>query len=476
MNTEKKFDIRLAKHKIYLKQINRIKKVISSNPTNSTSFFKSAYPWLIVSCGMLFYCFNYFLRVSPSVMQTELSQAFHINATQFGTLAAFYYYAYTPMQVPAGMLYDKYGVRFVLFSACLIACFGLSIFIGANNFNMAGFGRLLIGLGCAFAYIGTLKLAALWLPTNRFATVAGLATAVGMASGALAQKYLTQVIELISYRDALRTAIFVGLGLSLFIFFVVRNRPKHKEHIVTVMHSPMDTAQLIHALKTIATNPQMWLIGVIGCLLYLPSSIFLDLWGIPYLKTVYGLSAQQAVALSGCTFYGWIISGPLIGMISDKIKRRRAPLLASGFFAAVLLCIIFYVPHIQLSSLYIIFFLIGFCCGGHSLCFALGKETNPIQISGTAVAVTNMLIMAGGVVFQPVVGKLLDLHTKSPIGLNGLPTYTASDYTFALSVVPLGVTLGIILSFFLKETYCEPQAKLLINEESPKHLILNLNS
>lgn len=421
------------------------------------SFFKSVYPWLIVCCGMLFYCYNYFLRVSPSVMQNELTQTFHITGYEFGTLAAFYYYAYTPMQLPAGMIYDKFGVRFVLCVACLIAVVGLSVFISADNFTMASFGRLLIGLGTAFAYIGTLKLASIWLPPNRFATVAGLTTAIGMTSGALSQKYLTHVVEMIGYKEALHSALVAGVILSAIIILLVRNRPNNKVLSANEMQTPMNIMQLLGAIRVIFTNPQMWLIGIIGCLLYLPSSVFLDLWGIPYLKSVYELTSDQAVAISSYTFYGWIISGPIIGAISDKIRRRRMPLTATGFFAAVLLCVVFYVPGIHLTELYLIFFMIGFCCGAHPLCFALGKESNPIQISGTAVAVTNMLIMAGGAIFQPVVGKLLDLHTTSPIGANGLPAYAANDYTFALSVIPIGVALGIFLSLFLKETYCETQ-------------------
>lgn len=424
------------------------------------SFFsKSSYPWLIVCCGMLFYCYNYFLRVSPSVMQSELTQSFHITATQFGTLAGLYYWAYTPMQLPAGMLYDKFGVRFVLCLACLMAVAGLSIFISADSYSIAGLGRLMIGLGCAFAYIGTLKLASIWLPENRFATVAGLATAIGMVSGALAQKYLSKVVELIGYQQALHTALMAGIILSFIIAILVRNRPKNSSDSINETKAPMNIKQVSSALRIIFTNPQMWLIGIIGCLLYLPSSVFLDLWGIPYLKAVYQLSPSEAVNISNCTFYGWIISGPIIGIFSDKIKRRRMPLTFTGFFAALLLVIVFYVPGLNPSGLYTIFFMIGFCCGAHPLCFALGKESNPIQISGTAVAVTNMLIMAGGAIFQPVVGKLLDLHTSSPLGPDGLPVYTASDYTFALSIIPIGVALGIFLSFFLKETYCESQAK-----------------
>jgi sugar phosphate permease len=340
----------------------------------------------------------------------------------------------------------------------LLAVSGLGIFVSADSFAVAGAGRFMIGLGTAFAYIGTLKLASIWLPPNRFATVAGITTAIGMVSGALSQKYLISVVQQIGYKEALHTALIAGIALSVVIILLVRNRPKTEISADQEMQAPMNMGQLLNALKIIFTNKQMWLIGIIGCLLYLPSSVFLDLWGIPYLKAVYNLTPEQAVNISSYTFYGWIISCPIIGMISDKIKRRCLPLTFTGFFAALLLCVVFYVPGIPTAGLYSIFFMIGFCCGAHPLCFALGKESNPIQVSGTAVAVTNMLIMTGGVIFQPVVGKLLDLHTSGIIGANGLPVYSSSDYTFALSVVPIGVALGIFLSIFLKETHCESVA------------------
>lgn len=426
-------------------------------------FGKMLQPWFICIIGMFFYCYNYFLRVSPSTMQADLTQTFHITATQFGTLAAFYYYSYTPMQLPAGMIYDKFGARFVLFLACLTAVFGLSIFIAAESLGMASAGRFLIGLGTAFAYIGVLKLASVWLPPNRFATVAGLTTALGMTCGALSQKYLTKIVEVIGYKQALHTALFVGLALSIAILFVVRSRPKSVAKSEAELQ-PINYRQLGSAMRIIFTSPQMWLIGIIGCLLYLPATVFLDLWGIPFLKSVYMLTSDQAVNISSLTFLGWIIGGPAIGAFSDRIKRRRTPLVVTGGIAAGLLSVIFYYPGLSLNQLYIMFFITGFCCGAHPLCFALGKENNPAPIAGTAVAVTNMLIMAGGAIFQPVVGKLLDFHTSSPVGANGLPVYTASDYTFALSIIPLGVALAIFLSFFLKETYCEART----NEEDEK--------
>lgn len=421
-------------------------------------FSRMFQPWVICLIGMLFYCYNYFLRISPSTMQADLTQTFHITATQFGALTTFYYLAYDFMQIPAGILFDKFGTRFVLFFACLTAVLGLTVFVAADSLGIAKAGRFLIGLGTAFSYIGVLKLASLWLPPNRFATVAGLTTALGMTCGALAQRYLTPVVEAIGYQQALSTAVFVGIALSLAILLIVRTQPKRLLSDTSKMQSPMNTKQLISALRIILTNPQMWLIGLIGALLYLPALMFLDVWGPSYLKTVYELTSQQATSILSTVFLGWIIGGPVIGIISDRIKRRRSPLILSSGVAAALLCIIFYCPGLHIIELYILFFITGFCLGSHPLCFALGKENNPSRIAGAAVAVTNMLVMLGGNL-QVIVGKLMDMHTTSPIGVDGLPVYTASDYTFALSVIPLGVALGIVLSMFLKETYCESQAK-----------------
>jgi MFS family permease len=420
-----------------------------SDNRNTTRFFDKSLPWL------MFYCYNYFLRSSPSIMQNDLMQTLNISATQFGTLILFYYAAYTPMQIPVGMIYDKFGARFVLFLACLTAVFGLAIFAGANSFGVACAGRFLIGLGTAFSYIGVLKLASVWLPPSRFATAAGLTTAIGMTSGALAQKYLAKVIEVVGYKPILHTALIIGVILSFAIPVLVRSRPKQPLNPKSTMQAPMTTEQLFGTLRAIFTNPQMWLIGIIGCVLYLPSIVLLDVYGISYFKAAHQLTSQEAANVSALTLFGWIVGGPVIGIISDKIKRRRLPLIITSAITAILLFTIFYYPELSTTQLWVIAFIAGFCCGAHPLCFALGKENNPVSMAGTAVAVTNMFIMMGGIIFPPIVGKLLDLHNSTTLGETGLHTYLASDYTFALSVVPLGIVLGTVLSMFLKETHCE---------------------
>ncbi|MEO8401791.1 MAG: MFS transporter [Gammaproteobacteria bacterium] len=423
--------------------------------TSHNMFARFFQPWIICSIGMLFYCYNYFLRVSPSVMQSDLMQGLHINATQFGTLAALYYLAYTPMQIPVGMIYDRFGTRFVQFFACLTAITGLGIFIYADNLAVASVGRFMIGLGTAFAYIGVLKLASIWLPANRFATVAGLTTAFGMISAIFADKYLTVFVQSVGYKNSLHLAFFIGIALSAIIILFMRSNPKKPMLHQQAKQVPMTMTQLFRALGVVLSNPQMWLIGLIGFLFYLPASVFLDLWGIPYLKAAYQLTPEQAASAVSWTFVGWIIAGPSIGALSDKIKRRRSPLILSAVMSTLCLATIFYMPGLSRPVLYTLLFLVGVFCGAHPLCFALGKENSPNQISGTAVAFTNTLIMLGGMIFQPVVGKLLDNHAVNVVMQNGIPIYNASDYNYALTVIPVGLVVAIVLSFFLKETYCQ---------------------
>jgi MFS family permease len=450
--------------------------MLANNRSRISFFDKSVLPWLICSIGMLFYCYNYFLRVSPSVMQNDLMQTLHISASQFGNLAAFYYYAYTPMQIPVGMIYDRFGARVVLFFACLMAVSGLAVFISADNLGIASLGRFLVGFGTAFAYIGVLKVASLWLPANRFATIAGLTTAFGMASAIFSDLYLTKFVQLLGYKNALYTALSVGVTLSVFILIFMRNKPRFELSPPNTVHKPMSFQQLLNSVKHILSKPQMWLIGLIGCLFYLPASVFLDLWGIPFLKTVYQFSPETAASVVSMTFVGWIIAGPSIGALSDKIKRRRSPLLVCAVMAALLLSIVFYIPNLSLNTLYVMFFFIGIFCGAHPLCFALGKENNSNAISGTAVAITNTLIMIGGAIFQPVVGKLLDWHTSGALTPDGVLIYTGADYIYALSVVPVGLIIAIGLTFFLKETYCESHDDLALQNEIKSSNVISLQT
>lgn len=421
--------------------------------TTRTRFATSVLPWLMCALGALFYCYAYFLRVSPSVMVNELIAHFEVNAGSLGILSAFYYYAYTPMQIPVGIIVDRYGARMVLSIAALICSLGVYVFASTRELYIAEIGRFLIGFGSAFGYVTTLKLATLWLPPKRFATAAGSTTAIGMIAAGLSQVLLTDIVERIGYQHALDASIVIGIVLTLVIFLFVRNQPKRLPKENQPRHTPLTFTKVLSYLSIILINPQTWLIGVIGCLMYLPASVFLDLWGIPYLETVYHLSAHDASRVSLVIFIGWIIAGPVTGAVSDMIGKRRLPLLLCSIGAAIVMSVIFYVPGISLTGLYFLAGILGFFCGSHPLCFAISRENISAKVSATAIAVANTLIMIGGMVFQPVVGFLLDANWDG-VMLNGSPIYSAENFTYALSIVPISLIISVGLTFFIRETHC----------------------
>jgi len=148
---------------------------------------------------------------------------------------------------------------------------------------------------------------------------------------------------------------------------------------------------------------------------------------------------------------GWIIAGPIIGALSDHLRRRRMPLTIASFIAFIMVSIAFYVP-LALWELNLVMFTFGLACGAHPLCFSLSKENNPHRLAGTAVATTNTLIMLGGVIFQPLVGLLLVWHASGIIE-NGMPVYNTHDYIWGMSIIPIALLLSSILCLFLRETY-----------------------
>lgn len=404
--------------------------------------------WVVFSTGILYYCFAYLLRVYPSVVEPDLMRQFSISAQGLGFLTSFYYFAYAPLQLPVGLAVDRIGVRRSLLFACIVGTLGSYLFAQTQTFNLALVGRFLVGFGSAFAYVTALKIASVWLPKRYFATATGAVTGFGMVAAAVTDISLTDIVHKYSHHTAMFIPSIIGVVLLALIFLLVKDRKAEGEseegHAVSF-------GQLREFLSKIARNPQMWLIGFVGAVLYLPATVFLDLWAIPYLEHTHGFSKYQAAYGVSVMLAGWILSSFSTGIISDKIRSRKLPLTV-GMFGALIVCsILLYVPGLSTQNVFILLFLFGAFSGPHPLCFTLSKENYTNQIAGTAVAFANFIIMMGGFIFQPLVGKFLDILSDGNI-VNGIHMYTGGEYTMALSIMPIGLVMAGVCLLFIKET------------------------
>lgn len=401
-------------------------------------------PWIVCGIGALFYCYEYLLRILPSVMAQDLMQAFNIDAFALGNLSAFYYYAYTPMQLPVGIMMDRYGPKRLLIFATLICALGSYLF-ATYILSIAQLGRFLMGLGSAFGFVGVLKLATLWLPPNRFAFMVGLATSLAMIGAMGGDILLGDLVGIIGWRFTIYLGVIAGFIVLLLIWKII----PADNHKFATHTSLMSYQQLLMEVLQLFKNPQIWLVGIVGCLLYLPLSAFAELWGIPYLQSAYNMTPAIGAETVSVVFLGWAIGAPLIGLIADYYTNKRTLIIINASLAIVIFCIILYIP--QTAGLWLkpLLFLFGIFTSAEIIIFAMILDITSRRLTGTAIALTNMMVMLGGVLFQPLLGWFLDYLSGENIK-GSLTAYSAADFRHAMLIIPVALLLANFLLLFYK--------------------------
>lgn len=407
-------------------------------------------PWLIWGLGAAFFFAEYYARVSPSVMAQDLMRSFEANALAIGSLSAFFYYAYLAMQLPVGMLMDKYGPHRLLTINALICAGGAFIFATASSLFAADIGRLLMGFGAAFAFVGSLKLASVWFSPKRFGLMAGLTQALGMLGAATGVGPMSMIVSNLGWR---LTMVFIGIifvVLALAIGLIVRDAPATATHPRRKIGSKQFS--LISSLKVVIKNPQSWAVALYAGFVYAPTAAFAELWGVSFLRSAYHLHVTVAAWAVSMIFVGWGIGGPIMGYFSDFFENRKNFMKFSALSGFVLLILILYV-HLPLPLVFLILFLYGMTNPGVSIAYAISSEINPHRNAATSMSLTNMASVIIGATFQPIIGWLLVLHW-SGLKINGVPQYVTADYQTAMIILPICSLLGFFTLRFVKETNC----------------------
>lgn len=418
------------------------------NQINKPAKHSMALAWLICGLGIVFYSYEFLLRVAPSVMVPEIRAYFNISAAGFGILVGLYYVAYTPMQLFVGSVMDLYGPRRILTFAVLLCACGTLIFASSRLLWFGGVGRLLVGFGSAFAFVGALKLGSVWLPKNRFTTFTGIVTGVAMATAMVGDISLTAIVQHVDWQTLLTAAGVLGLLLAPIMWLIIRDRPDYKKTVTEATLIPYSV--LFEGYWKILHNSQIWLSGFIACTLYLSLSGFAEIWGIPFLRDAYNFSPHEAAVANSMVFFGWMIGGPVVGLLADKFSSRRWLLLLGTLGAAVSIMLVLYVGHITVVSVSLLLFLFGLFASAEVICFTVGRENAPHYLSGTALAFVNMLTMLGGVVFQPLIGRLLDMAWSGNLE-NGIRVYTTHDFRIALTALPIAMLVSTGLTLLLRK-------------------------
>jgi MFS family permease len=400
------------------------------------------------SAAVIFYLYEYLVRVAPSVMERELAEKFSASSATMAMALGAYYFVYSPLQLFAGMLFDRFGGKKVLLPAAILVILGCLIpIIPSNSLAFITAGRVLAGVGSSCAFIGVMYLAAIWFHDNRLSFLSGLATSLGIVGALLGQAPLSFIVTHTGWKTSLLAMAVIGIAVAIIIYTWVPDTPRWEVEKRSAMANATSLKSFLSGLVSVCGNGQTWIIGLVGACLYAPLVIFGDLWGVRYIEHALGLPTSEAAKISCMLYIGWLVGSPIVGVVSDIVRCKRKLLICGAFASTVLFTSVLLLPITSPSTIGLLLFLAGVCSSPEVICFVASLEVNAQQAKGSAIAVVNMIVMFVGGIFQPIVGWLME------IGHGNAPGHVVSYEAFrnALMTMPVLTLVGLLIALRMKK-------------------------
>jgi sugar phosphate permease len=402
--------------------------------------------YLMWGCAVLYYLYQYTIRVSPSIMMEDIMSAFHVSAHGFASLSALAMYSYAILQIPAGILTDTFGAKKVILVSICSCMIGLTCFACAEDLVLASVGRVLIGCGSAAAFLGVNKIGGDWFPSGRRAFVFGLTMTAGTIGALNGGAPLAALNQAAGWRWSLVYLAVIGA----VIFFINLIFLKASPQTIT-REQNLKMSEIFSQIKSALGNLQVFITGIVALGVYMAISVLADLWGVSYLVQTYHVAKTTAAQAASLIYVGLCVGALIVSWWSDKIHKRKIFIVILSFMIAFCLTLFLYLESLPFWGSCILLFVIGFCSGAEMLCFALATEIVPRKITGTVTGYINAIVTLGGAFVQQQVGKILDHIWCGQCTDDGLRFYSAAEYKQALSLVIAVVLFTAILSLFLKE-------------------------
>lgn len=406
-------------------------------------------PWLMWTGPLLFFAYQFVMRVAPGLVMPELMQKFQIDATAYGLFASLYYFGYAGMQIPVALFLDRFGPKKVITLSVLLCSVGTLSLVFTDHWWIALCSRFLIGAGSAAGFLGASKVISLWFPKQHYTRMVGLTFTFGLMGALYGGKPVSSLIASFGWETVLMLVGVVGFGLALFIFMILRESASEVAS-EQEKRSVSREVSLWQELKSIVCNKELILIAASNFLMVGALEGFADVWGVPYLVATRGISKSDAALLTSTIFFGMIFGGPLLAYLSSKLKSETVVTIGCGFLMAFIFALMLGF-NLQLTDgmLYVLLFITGILCCYQVLVFSIGVGQVPLHLTGITVAFLNCVNMLGGSFFHSSIGHLMDYFWTGELQ-NGVKVYEANAYVNALAIIPLAAVVGSVVLMMVR--------------------------
>lgn len=393
--------------------------------------------WLNWGCSTIFVLLQVALQTSVGIMIDPLQQDLQLNLTQIGFLGSIFFYSYIFLQIPSGILVDKYGVRITLLWSILFTAFACVGYALSHHLWQLLFCRLLMGVGCAPAICIAMTVGAQQFPARMFAMIAGLIESLAMLGGVVGEEIFSYLVHhTLGWRKSFMLIAGCLGGVWILSYFLVDKNNKRKPN----NQIGLDNVATAFSYKHIFTK-EIILNGFYCALVFTMVILFASLWGIPFLKLAYGLNQDQSVDACALIFLGLALAMPIIGFLDKKQVSRAKMMLISSFLSTLLFSMILISPiWFSRGVVYVSLFLLGIFASSYLLPFVITKENVPEEVKGSAIGFINMMCFVVGALFlQPLSGVILERFS----------TLSLIHYQLALSPVVFCYLAACLIAMYL---------------------------
>ncbi|WP_214404546.1 MFS transporter [Pseudonocardia lacus] len=380
--------------------------------------------WVVWAVGLGAYTVGVMHRTSFGVAGLDAAERFAASPAALSGFVVLQLMVYAALQVPVGVLLDRFGARRMVVVGGLTMAAGQLLLATSTGLPLAVAARVLVGVGDAFTFISVLSVVTAWFPARRVPMLTQLTGLIGQLGQVLSAIPLAALLHGPGWTTAFVSAAALGVAFAVAVFAVVRDRPPGAPEPPPAP-SPRDVVRgLVSSWREPGTRLGFWThMGT-----QFSGMVFALLWGVPYLVAGQGMSAGAASALLTVLVVGGLVAGPLFGEFTARHPLRRSSLVLTVIGATVLAwTVVLLVPPPAPRWLLVVLVVVLALGGpGSMIGFDYARTFNPDHRRGGAVGIVNVGGFTASLVVAFAIGVVL--------GAVGPGGYTPESFRAAWTV------------------------------------------
>jgi MFS family permease len=394
--------------------------------------------WVVWAVGLLVYVLAVFHRSSLGVAGLVAAERFDISATQLATFTMLQLLVYAGMQIPVGLLVDRFGSRSVLLVGLVLMTLGQSVFAFADSFAVALVARAFVGIGDAMTFICVLRLVSTWFPLRRIPLVTQLTGVLGQIGAIGAAVPMTWALAHVGWTRAYFGAACIGLVLLVAVLLLLHDAPEGQRNLRGPRLSlGAIRTSLVASWAQPGTRLGFWM----HFTSQFSATTLSLLWGYPFFVRGEGRSASTAGLLLTLIVVAIICSGPVLGWLVGAHPWHRSTIVLSIVAAIVTVwtVVLVWPGDAPLGLLMLLAFVVGMGGPASVIGFDVGRTSNPSHRLASATGIINQGGFYATLFLVVAIGLVLDWRTPG-----GGTDYPPDAFRWAMSVQYLLWAIGAL--------------------------------